>query len=175
MLSKTRRVADAGEHSIAPKRSRAAAKGEAPATPVAKAKRIRRPKHASPARTNKLTPMRTAPLIAAPSDDTMVAEPLYRVAPRGKRIWEEFDTLASAVMLIQLQLAELLGYSGASVGSWRRNGLGPKFISVNGRPRTTVGHVREWLAGLPDPTTRNRKEKAASASTPTATKNHSSR
>ena len=90
------------------------------------------------------------------------AEPASKpVGPRGGtapnlppplRVLEDFDRLANGVMLGVRHVAEIANVGVATVNDWRRLGCGPKFVSVNGRPQTTVGWVREWQASLREET-----------------------
>ena len=67
---------------------------------------------------------------------------------RSVSIVEDFNKLADDVVLDDKQVAELSGYTVATLKVWRRRGLGPQYLIIHGRPRSTVGFVRAWLASL---------------------------
>ena len=69
--------------------------------------------------------------------------------PPRRRISEEFEHLSDVVLLTQRQFSELTGYGLATIEYWRKQGRGPKFVSINGRPRVTVAAIKTWLAELP--------------------------
>jgi hypothetical protein len=69
--------------------------------------------------------------------------------PNAGRIIEDFEFLSPSALLDDKQIGELVGCKPGTVKSWRARGLGPKFVYLNGKPRASVGAVRNWLTKLP--------------------------
>ena len=55
--------------------------------------------------------------------------------------------LPDDALLTSRQVEVLSGYTDQALKKWRREGRGPRFVTVEGRPRYPVGTTRAWLRG----------------------------
>lgn len=59
----------------------------------------------------------------------------------------DIERLPSEALLTRQQLALLTGFSEQAFKKWAKQGRGPSLTYIEGRPRTSVRHYREWIAG----------------------------
>jgi hypothetical protein len=70
--------------------------------------------------------------------------------PQPRRVHQpltipDLSKLPDGALLVSRQVAALAGYTEPALKKWRREGRGPQFLLVEGRPRYRVADVRTWL------------------------------
>lgn len=70
---------------------------------------------------------------------------------REPDIRQIFDRLSDDALLDDAQVGLLAGRSAMTLKRWRRLGLAPPCVRLNGAPRFRVGDIRPWLRGRAHP------------------------
>ncbi len=81
--------------------------------------------------------------------DQLDVTPPDATMPPARQSMEDYGAMPDSQVLDDGDIAAWFGYKRATIRTWRSLGLGPQFFDVHGRPRTTVGLARAWLASRP--------------------------
>lgn len=66
----------------------------------------------------------------------------------AKRSIPDIDDLPPNALLTRKQMSGLSNYTEQSLKKWAREGRGPAFVMIEGRPRYPVDKARAWLRGV---------------------------